>query len=80
MSETRPRLTKEEVDAFAEPLLAQFGLILDMDHVELRRNSEWLEGLDMEDVLRLTAAHDGRADARARRLREPVRRRAGRSR
>jgi tyrosyl-tRNA synthetase len=55
-AETRPRLTKEEVDAFAEPLLAEFDLILDMDHVELRRNSEWLEGLDMEDVLRLTSA------------------------
>jgi len=55
-SDTRPRLTKDEVDAFAEPLLAQFGLILDMDRVELRRNAEWLEGLDMEDILRLTSA------------------------
>lgn len=55
-SETRPRLTKEEVDGYAEPLLEQFGKVVDMDHVELRRNSEWLEGLGMQDVLRLTAS------------------------
>lgn len=55
-SETRPRLSKEEVDAYAEPLLEQFGDVLDMGSVELRRNSEWLESLGMEDVLRLTAS------------------------
>jgi tyrosyl-tRNA synthetase len=55
-SAARPRLTKEEVDAFAEPLLEQFGRVLDMNRVELRRNSEWLEPLGVEDVLRLTAS------------------------
>ncbi len=55
-SETRPRLSKEEVDAYAERLLEQFWHILDRDRTELRRNSEWLEGLGMEDILRLTAS------------------------
>jgi tyrosyl-tRNA synthetase len=55
-SATRPRLTKEQVDAFAEPLLAQFGRIVDMSGVEVRRNSEWLERLDVEGILRLTGA------------------------
>jgi tyrosyl-tRNA synthetase len=55
-SATRPRLTREQVDAYAEPLLAQFGLILDMSGVEVRRNSEWLGNLDVEGILRLTAA------------------------
>jgi tyrosyl-tRNA synthetase len=55
-SETRPRLTKEEVDGYAERVLEQFGRVLDMSAVELRRNSEWLEPLGMEDVLRLTAS------------------------
>ena len=55
-SETRPRLSKEEVDAYAERLLDQFWHILDRDRTELRRNSEWLEGLGMEDILRLTAS------------------------
>lgn len=54
-SETRPRLSKEEVDGYAERLLTQFGTVLDMERVELRRNSEWLEPLGMEDTLRLTA-------------------------
>jgi tyrosyl-tRNA synthetase len=54
-SATRPRLSKDEVDRFAEPLLDQFWKILDRDRVELRRNSEWLEPLGVEDVLRLTA-------------------------
>lgn len=54
-SATRPPLSKAEVEAFAEPLLEQFGRILDMSGVELRRNSEWLEPLDVEGVLKLTA-------------------------
>jgi tyrosyl-tRNA synthetase len=56
-SETRPRLSKEEVDGYAERLLDQFWLILDRDRTELRRNSEWLEALDIEGVLRLTASY-----------------------
>ena len=55
-SETRPRLSKDEVDAYAEHLLQQFWLILDRERTELRHNSEWLEGLGMEDVLRLAAS------------------------
>lgn len=55
-TETRPRLSKDEVDAYAERLLEQFWLILDRERTELRRNSEWLEGLSMEDVLRLAAS------------------------
>jgi tyrosyl-tRNA synthetase len=54
-SSARPRLTKDEVDRFAEPLLEQFWTILDRDRVEVRRNSEWLEPLGVEDVLRLAS-------------------------
>src|SRR5204863_2606649 len=54
-SSTRPRLSKEEVDRFADRLLDQFWKVLDRDRVELRRNSEWLESLGVEDILRLTA-------------------------
>jgi tyrosyl-tRNA synthetase len=54
-SATRPRLTRDEVDRYAEPLLEQFWKILDRDRVELRRNSEWLEPLGVEDVLRLAS-------------------------
>ena len=54
-NETRPRLSREEVEAYAERLLDQFWLILDRERTELRRNSEWLERLTMEDVLHMTA-------------------------
>ena len=54
-SETRPRLSKDQVDGYAERLLAQFGKVLDMERAEIRRNSEWLEPLGMEDILGLTA-------------------------
>ncbi len=56
-SATRPQLSKEEVDAYAESYVAQVGAILDMspERIEVRRNSEWLAPLDMQDVLRLTS-------------------------
>src|SRR5690349_13363116 len=56
-SATRPRLSKEEVDGHAQSYVQQIGEILDMspERIEVRRNSEWLAELDMEDVLRLTS-------------------------
>jgi tyrosyl-tRNA synthetase len=56
-SATRPRLSRAEVDAHAQTYVEQVGAILDMasDRLEVRRNSEWLAELDMEDVLRLTS-------------------------
>ena len=56
-SETRPRLDKDVVTAYAERLLEQFGLILSNERLEVRYNSEWLERMDMEAVLRLTSSY-----------------------
>jgi tyrosyl-tRNA synthetase len=55
-SETRPRLAKEDVDRYAERVLDEFSSILDLDRAEVRRNSEWLEPLGIEDVLRLAGS------------------------
>jgi tyrosyl-tRNA synthetase len=56
-SETRPRLSKEVVQANADRVLGQFGKILSSERLEIRYNSEWLEPLTMEDILRLTALY-----------------------
>jgi tyrosyl-tRNA synthetase len=54
--DTRPRLSKDEVDTYAERLLEQFRSILSSERLEVRRNSEWLEPMDMEGILRLTSS------------------------
>lgn len=54
-SETRKRLTADEVRGYAEALLEQFDRVLDVSAAEVRYNSEWLAPLDMADVLELTA-------------------------
>jgi tyrosyl-tRNA synthetase len=56
-SATRPRLSKEEVDANAQTFFKQATLILDdaPDRLEIVRNSTWLAPMDMEDVLAMTA-------------------------
>lgn len=56
-SETRPFLTEDEVEANAASYAAQAGRLLDMEAVELRRNSEWLGELTIADVLRLTSSY-----------------------
>src|SRR5437773_8126025 len=56
-SETRPRLSKEVVQSNADRVLGQFGKILSNERLEIRYNSEWLEPLTMEDVLRLTSLY-----------------------
>jgi tyrosyl-tRNA synthetase len=55
-SETRPRLDERVVRDYADRLLGQFWRILDPDRTEVRFNSEWLEPLGMDGVLRLAAS------------------------
>jgi tyrosyl-tRNA synthetase len=55
-TETRQRLSKEEVRGYTERLLDQFWIVLDRERTEVRYNAEWLERLDMEAILRLTAS------------------------
>jgi tyrosyl-tRNA synthetase len=52
-SETRPPLTREQVDANAKTYLAQVFKILDKEKTEVRSNSEWLSKMSAEDVVRL---------------------------
>jgi tyrosyl-tRNA synthetase len=54
-SETRPMLTPEEMEANAQSYFEQAGLVLDVDHAEIRHNSEWLGVLSMQEVLQLTS-------------------------
>jgi tyrosyl-tRNA synthetase len=55
-SETRPRLDKDVVRAYADRVLEQFWLILDRERTEVRYNSEWLETLGTEGLLELAAS------------------------
>ncbi|MDP9493832.1 MAG: tyrosine--tRNA ligase [Actinomycetota bacterium] len=55
-SDTRKRLSAEEVDGFAENVLGQFRKVLLDDRLEIRRNSEWLGALDMGGLLELTSS------------------------
>jgi tyrosyl-tRNA synthetase len=52
-SETRPPLTREQVDANAKTYLAQVFKLLDPEKTEVRYNSEWLDKLSSYDVVRL---------------------------
>jgi tyrosyl-tRNA synthetase len=54
-NESRPRLTRAEVDRSAETYLAQAFKVLDREKVELRRNSEWLDSMTMVDAVSLMA-------------------------
>ena len=52
-SETRPPLSREQVDANAQTYLAQVYKILDREKTEVRYNSEWLGKMSSYDVVRL---------------------------
>lgn len=53
VSETRPPLTREQVDANAKTYLEQVFKILDRNKTEVRYNSEWLNKLNAVDVVKL---------------------------
>jgi len=54
-SETRPPLSREQVDANAKTYLEQVYKILDREKTEVRYNSEWLGKMSSYDVVRLCA-------------------------
>ncbi|HSY32347.1 MAG TPA: tyrosine--tRNA ligase [Verrucomicrobiae bacterium] len=56
-SETRPPLTREQVNANAETYLEQVFKILDREKTEIRYNSEWLDKLSSYDIVRLCAKY-----------------------
>jgi tyrosyl-tRNA synthetase len=54
---TRPPMTREELNANAETYKAQVFKILSPEKTELRFNSEWLEPLKYEDIVRLCSKY-----------------------
>jgi tyrosyl-tRNA synthetase len=52
-SETRPPLSREQVEVNAKTYLAQVYKILDKEKTEVRYNSEWLGKMSSYDVVRL---------------------------
>jgi len=55
-SETRPMLTREQVDANARTYFEQIYKVLDPDRTEVHGNAEWLAEMAAADVLRLMAS------------------------
>jgi tyrosyl-tRNA synthetase len=54
-SETRPMLTREQVDANARTYFDQVFRVLDRDRTEIHGNAEWLAEMGASDILRLLA-------------------------
>jgi tyrosyl-tRNA synthetase len=54
-SETRRRLSHDEVRGYADTVLSEFRRVLLPEPLEIRYNSEWLGALDMTGVLELTS-------------------------
>jgi tyrosyl-tRNA synthetase len=52
-SETRPILSREQIDANATTYFDQLYLVLDRERTEVHSNSEWLATMGAADVLRL---------------------------
>src|ERR671915_1287815 len=55
-SKTRPVLSPEEIEHNTRTYLEQAYLVVDPEKTEVRRNSEWLAGLSLADVIELTRA------------------------
>jgi tyrosyl-tRNA synthetase len=54
-SDTRPMLTREQMQDNAGTYFEQAGLVIDVEMAEVHGNAEWLAKLSMQDVLRLTS-------------------------
>ena len=52
---TRPQLSREEIEANMRAYREQAGKVLDLERVEVRYNSEWLDALSVSDLVKLLA-------------------------
>jgi tyrosyl-tRNA synthetase len=52
---TRPQLTQDEIEANMQTYREQAGRVLDLDRIEVRYNSEWLDRLSFTDLVKLVA-------------------------
>jgi tyrosyl-tRNA synthetase len=52
---TRPQLTRDEIEANMQTYRDQAGKVLDLERIELRYNSEWLDALSPSDFVKLLA-------------------------
>jgi tyrosyl-tRNA synthetase len=51
----RPQLSRQEIDAAADTYVAQCLKVLSKEHLEVRKNSEWLETMSMLELVSLMA-------------------------
>ncbi|MFH0703185.1 MAG: tyrosine--tRNA ligase [bacterium] len=54
-SETRPNLTKEEVDKNAQTYLEQMNKVFDISKAEVVNNADWLHSMQLADLLKLAS-------------------------
>jgi len=54
-SDTRPSLTKEQVDTNAKTYFDQMGKIVDVTKAEVTNNADWLHKMDLMQLLQLAA-------------------------
>ncbi len=52
---TRPQLSRDEIEANMRTYREQAGKVLDLERIDLRYNSEWLDRLDLTALVRLLA-------------------------
>lgn len=54
-SETRPSLSKEQVDKNAKSYFEQMSKVVDVDNAEIVNNADWLHSLSFVDTLKLSS-------------------------
>jgi tyrosyl-tRNA synthetase len=52
---TRPQLSREEIEANMRAYREQAGKVVDLERIEVRYNSEWLDALSLADLVKLLA-------------------------
>lgn len=55
-NETRPPLSKEDVEAYAKTYLDQVSRVLDLDKVEIVNNADWFDKFSLTDFTKIAAS------------------------
>ena len=57
-NKTRPPLSKDKIDENSKTYIKQLSKVLDVERLDVRYNSEWLEKMNLCDVIKLLASYN----------------------
>jgi tyrosyl-tRNA synthetase len=57
-NKTRPPLSRQQIEINAKTYIEQLSKVLDVNRIQIKKNSEWMDKMNLHDTLKLLASYN----------------------